>query len=144
MHIMLSKINPTPRTTNQTRLLIVDDVDRVREELRHWLDLVDEVQVVGEAPDGRTAIRQAEALHPEVVLMDLELPGLDGWQATREIKARRLAKRIIVLTIHGDPESKQRALRAGADAVLSKGIDFKQLLEFITNQTTSEDRKEAI
>jgi DNA-binding NarL/FixJ family response regulator len=136
-------MNLTPSTTHQVRLLIVDDVDRVREELHRWLDLVDEVQVVGEARDGMEALRQAEGLHPDVVLMDLELPVLDGWQATREIKARGLAERVVVLTIHVDPASRQRALQAGADAFLSKGKDFKVLRKIIINQGTFEDGKES-
>lgn len=141
---MRSNKNPSPGTTRQIRLLIVDDVDRVRQELRRWLDLVGEVQVVGEAPDGRAAIRQAEALHPEVVLMDLELPGLDGWQATHEIKSRRLAERVVVLTIHVDDESVEAAIRAGADAIVPKGTATQELLKAITGRLHQDGEEERV
>jgi DNA-binding NarL/FixJ family response regulator len=139
---MPSNRKPTPSSTHKVRLLIVDDVDRVREELRRWLDLIEEVQVVGEAPDGEAAICQAEALRPEVVLMDLELPGINGWQATREIKSRRLAERIVVLTIHADAESAEAALRAGADVIVPKGTSTQELLAAITGRTYPDPDKE--
>ena len=68
-------------------MLIVDDSPQVRQELRTLLPLAGDIEIVGEAADGREAIRLAEALRPEVVLMDLEMPVLDGYEATRQIKA---------------------------------------------------------
>jgi DNA-binding NarL/FixJ family response regulator len=124
------------------RLLIVDDVPQIREELRRLLELTDQVQVVGEAGDGREAIRQAETLRPDVVLMDLEMPLVDGWEATREIKSRQLAERVVVLTMHTDQESTQRAFQAGADAIVPKGAEFNDLLQTITHQPTEDNEKE--
>jgi DNA-binding NarL/FixJ family response regulator len=92
--------------------------------------LVD-VAVVGEAIDGWDAIRQAKALLPDLVLMDLEMPGLDGFEATRQIKALHLARRVIVLTIHGDEISQQKALEAGADVFIVKGADLRTILDQI-------------
>ena len=134
--------NPARRQSNRFRLLIVDDMPRVREELRRLLELTDRVQVVGEAGNGQEAIRQAETLRPDVVLMDLEMPLVDGWEATREIKSRQLAERVVVLTMHVDLESTQRAVQAGADAIVPKGAEFNDLLQPITHQPTEDNEKE--
>jgi DNA-binding NarL/FixJ family response regulator len=113
--------------------LIVDDMPHVREELRRLLQLSDVVEVVGEAANGQEAIHQAKALRPDVVLIDLKMPVLDGWEATSQIKQRCLAERIVVLSIHGDDESKQRALQAGADIFIHKGTDLNTLINAITS-----------
>lgn len=128
------KRNDSERRGEGIRLIIVDDTPQVREDLRRLLELTDQVKVVGEAKDGADAVRQVESLRPEVVLMDLEMPVLDGWEATRRIKARRLAERVVVLTIHVDQESTNRALRAGADAVLAKGADLEEVLAAISGR----------
>jgi len=116
------------------RLLIVDDSQHVREDLRRLLELTDQVKVVGEAKDGADALRQAESLRPETVLMGLEMPVLDGWEATRRIKARNLADRVVVLTIHVDQKSTDGALRAGADAILPKGAELEEILAAISGR----------
>jgi NarL family two-component system response regulator LiaR len=131
--------SPTPRSL---RLLIVDDKPHVREELSRLLQITGDVEIVGEAADGEEAIRQAEAIHPDVVLMDLEMPLLDGWEATRQIKVRQLAARVVALSIHVDQESTQRALQAGADAVLPKGVEFGSLLNAILAGGDSRSEKE--
>lgn len=110
------------------QILIVDDRAVVRKELRHLLELTGRVAVIGEAADGWEAVRQAKALAPDVVLMDLEMPGLDGFEAARQIKARRLARAVIIFTVYGDPASREKALAAGADAFVVKGADLKELL----------------
>jgi len=89
------------------RLLIVDDVTRVRQDLSSLLSLYCEVEIVGEAANGLEAIQQAEALQPHVILMDLEMPVLDGYQA------------------------RQRADRAGVDAFIVKGAPLESLVEAI-------------
>ena len=111
------------------RILIVDDRAVVRTELHHVLELLADVTVVGEAVDGWDALRQAEALKPDIVLMDLEMPGLDGFEATRQIKALHLAQRVIVLTVYGDAFSRQKAMEAGADAFIVKGTDLLTMLD---------------
>lgn len=110
------------------RILIVDDRAVVRNELRHVLDLTGVVLVAGEARDGWDALRQAAALKPDVVLMDLEMPGLDGFEATRQMKAQGLAQAVIVFTVYGDASHRQRAQEAGADAFIVKGTDLPTLL----------------
>lgn len=110
------------------QILIVDDRAVVRKELRHLLELTERVTVTGEAADGWEAVRQAAQLNPDIVLMDLEMPGLDGFEAARQIKARRLARTVIVFTVYGDANSRQKALAAGADAFVVKGTDLDELL----------------
>lgn len=113
------------------RVLIVDDVEQVREDLSTFLTLTGNIEVVGEAGNGLEAVRLVEALHPQVVLMDLEMPVLDGYEATRQIKRSQPACRIIILTIHGGEAEQKRAMQAGADDFISKGPSLKSLMEAI-------------
>jgi len=113
------------------RLLIVDDVTRVRQDLSSLLSLYCEVEIVGEAANGLEAIQQAEALQPHVILMDLEMPVLDGYQATQQIKAQHPSCKVIALTVHGYEEARQRADRAGVDAFIVKGAPLESLVEAI-------------
>ena len=112
-----------------TQILIVDDNAVVRKTLRNVLELTESVQVVGEAIDGWDAIRQAEALKPEIVLMDLEMPGLDGFEATRKIKELHLARAVIILTMYASKDNQEQSLEAGADAFIVKGTDLHTLLD---------------
>jgi DNA-binding NarL/FixJ family response regulator len=89
------------------------------------------VEVVGEAANGQEAIRQASLLKPDVVLMDLEMPILDGFQATTQIVQTKLTKRVVILSVHSEPEDVQRAMQAGADAFIQKGSPYSTLMEAI-------------
>jgi DNA-binding NarL/FixJ family response regulator len=113
------------------KILIVDDMDHVRQELRQLLELSDGIKVIGEAGDGQEAIEKAESLHPDVVIMDLEMPILDGIQATRQIKKRKLARRVVMLSVHSEPEEIERAMQAGTDAFIQKGSPYSTLIESI-------------
>ncbi len=81
------------------RDLVVDDTPHVHRELRALLQLTSGVEVVREAADGARAVAQAERLRPDVIVMDLEMPGMDGIATTREIKRRGLAERILILSL---------------------------------------------
>ena len=121
---------PSDPDTCRLRVLLVDDAARVRHELGQLLELTGTVQVVGEAGDGQEAIRLAADLAPDVIVMDLEMPGLDGFEATRRIKARPSAPRVVVLSVHtGDSE--QDAREAGADSFVVKGASYQILLNAI-------------
>jgi DNA-binding NarL/FixJ family response regulator len=113
------------------RLLIADDHAFTRHGLRALLDLEPGVEIVGEAQDGAAAVMLAAALHPDVVLMDLEMPRLGGLDATREITREHPATGVVVLTMHSDDASKEAATRAGARGYLLKGTDQTQLLAAI-------------
>ena len=118
--------------STRRRVLIVDDNPRVRQELHTLLPLAGDVEIVGEAADGAEAIRLAQALRPEVVLMDLEMPGLDGFEATRQIKAGAPFCRVVALTVHGYDAARQKAMQAGADVFLVKGTEVKSLVQAIS------------
>ena len=104
------------------RVLIVDDHAVVREGLRTFLELQDGIAVAGEAADGEQAIMQAEALAPDVVLMDLVMPRLDGVGAMRELRRRLPQTRVIVLTSFAEDERLLPAIHAGAAGYLLKNV----------------------
>ncbi len=109
------------------RVLIVDDHAVVREGLRTFLQLQDGIDVVGEAADGEQAVQQAAALAPDVVLMDLVMPRLDGVNAMRTLRAQAPASRVIVLTSFLDDERLMPAIEAGAAGYLLKDVEPSEL-----------------
>jgi DNA-binding NarL/FixJ family response regulator len=117
------------------RILIVDDMPQVRQELRLLLQISGELEVVGEAGNGQEAIEQAERLNPDVIIMDLEMPVLDGLLATQKIKQQNLAIRIVILSVHSAPADMKRAKQAGADAYVQKGSPYLTLIEAIHPST---------
>lgn len=114
-----------------TRLLIVDDMPQVRRELRTLLPLVDDIEIVGEAENGQSAIELAAALQPDAILMDVEMPIVDGISAARLIKQASPATRIIILSIHNDTAVRAQARSAGADDFVDKGAPLTALLQAI-------------
>jgi DNA-binding NarL/FixJ family response regulator len=109
------------------RVLVVDDHAVVREGLRTFLSLQDGMTVVGEAGDGREAVTVAERERPDVVLMDLVMPELDGVGAMRELRARVPGARVIVLTSFLDDDRLLPAIRAGAAGYLLKNVEPSEL-----------------
>jgi DNA-binding NarL/FixJ family response regulator len=108
-------------------VLIVDDHSVVREGLRTFLELQDGIEVAGEAADGEEAVREAERLRPDVVLMDLVMPRLDGVAAMRELRERAPATRVVVLTSFLDDDRLLPAIRAGAAGYLLKNVQPRVL-----------------
>nr|WP_329956317.1 response regulator transcription factor [Catenulispora pinistramenti] len=102
------------------RVVVADDQAAVRDGLVALLSVTPGVEVVGEAADGAAAVAAAETLRPDVVLMDLRMPGMDGVEATRQIGQSAPGVRIVVLTTHADDASILKALRAGATGYLTK------------------------
>jgi DNA-binding NarL/FixJ family response regulator len=115
-----------------TRVLIVDDVAQVRRDLSTTLPLAGEIEIVGEAANGSEAIRLTESLNPDVVLMDLEMPVMDGYEAARQIKSSHPACRVIALTVHDYPSARTKARESGADAFLVKGASVESIVQTIT------------
>jgi two-component system, NarL family, response regulator LiaR len=105
------------------RVLIVDDHAVVREGLRTFLELQDGIEVVGEAQDGEQALARVAELRPDVVVMDLVMPKLDGVGAMRELQRRARAPRVLVLTSFVDDERLMPAIEAGAAGYLLKNVD---------------------
>jgi NarL family two-component system response regulator LiaR len=113
------------------RVLIVDDHAIVRKGIRSLLAPKRDIHVVGEAEDGASAIARARALKPDVVLMDLVMPNVDGIEATREIVSRLPATRVLVLTSFADDAQVLPAIKAGALGYLLKTTGPEELLEAI-------------
>jgi two-component system, NarL family, response regulator LiaR len=104
------------------RVLIVDDHGMVREGLRAYLELESDIQVVGEARDGQEGVHRAQELQPDVVLMDLVMPKMDGVDATSRIKQQRPQTHVIILTSFLDDERVVPAIKAGATSYLLKDV----------------------
>ena len=113
--------------TEAIRVLVVDDHAVVREGLRTFLELQEGITVVGEGADGKEAVAQAARVHPDVILMDLVMPGLDGLGAMRSIRASDPGVRVIVLTSFLDDAMLLPALRAGAAGYLLKNAQPQEI-----------------
>src|SRR5260221_770878 len=113
------------------RVLIVDDHGIVREGLRAYLELEPDIQVVGEARDGQEGVRRAQELLPDVVLMDLVMPTMDGVDATTRIKQSRPETHVIILTSFLDDERVVPAIKAGATSYLLKDVAASDLARAI-------------
>ncbi|MFC4072758.1 response regulator [Actinoplanes subglobosus] len=112
------------------RVLVADDHAAIRAGMRLMLEQAEDIEVVGEAADGAVAVRQASALRPDVVLMDIRMPGTDGIQATREITAAGLAD-VLILTTFDLDDYLFGALRAGAAGFLLKSVEPSALVEAV-------------
>lgn len=112
------------------RILLCDDHQILREGIRRGLEGAGE-DVVGEASNGEEAVELVRRTQPDVVLMDLSMPVLDGIAATKRIMAERPETRVVVLSMHDDAMRTGQALRAGAVGYLTKGTSFKQVLDTV-------------
>ena len=119
-------------------VLIADDHPFVRHGLRTYLETLDDLEVVGEASDGAEAVELAGRLLPDVVLMDLVMPELDGVEATRAIRAASPATKVIVLTSFDDDEKVFPAIRAGAAGYLLKDVRPAELAEAVRKASRGE------
>jgi DNA-binding NarL/FixJ family response regulator len=117
--------------SDQIRVLIADDQQLVREGLHLLLDLLPDIGVAGEASDGAAAVEQAQKLKPDVILMDVQMPKLDGVTATRQIQETCPEIKIIILTTFDDDEYIFEGLRAGAVGYLLKDVPSERLAEAI-------------
>jgi DNA-binding NarL/FixJ family response regulator len=114
-------------TPGPIRVLIADDQRVVRDGLSMLVGLIDGVEVVGAASDGAEALQLAEAHHPDVVLMDLRMPGVDGIAATTDLRERVPAARVLVLTTYAEQDAIVPALQAGARGYLTKDASAEQI-----------------
>ncbi|HST16674.1 MAG TPA: response regulator transcription factor [Gaiellaceae bacterium] len=119
-------------------VLIVDDQALVRSGFRLILDAQDDMEVVGEAADGRAAIEEAARLHPDVVLMDVRMPEVDGIAATRTIVGERPLARVLVLTTFDEDRIVYDAMKAGASGFLLKSAPPAQFVEAVRTVASGE------
>lgn len=112
------------------KVLIVDDHQVVREGLRRILELDKQIQVIGEARSGEEAVVKTSALAPDVVVMDLKMPGMDGITATQEIKTKKPDTNVLILTLYAEDFVKQ-AVEAGASGYILKDSDTEQITKAV-------------
>jgi DNA-binding NarL/FixJ family response regulator len=112
-------------------VLIVDDLPVVREALRWLIEDEADLTVVGEAGTGLEAVDRVAHLAPQVVILDVELPDIDGFAVARRLKALPNPPAIVFLTVHGDVSTRQQALEAGADGFAEKGRGWLTLVDQI-------------
>jgi len=124
--IIIPVIEPNP-----IRVLIVDDYEMVRSGLATFLEAFDDLELVGEAANGTEAVRLCATVRPNVILMDLVMPEMDGIAATRAIRQAYPAVQVIALTSFGDQDLVQRALQAGAVSYLFKNASIDVLANAI-------------
>jgi DNA-binding NarL/FixJ family response regulator len=110
------------------RVLLVDDAAAVREGLRWLLENEPELAVIGEAATGLEAVQQTAVLQPDVVILDIEMPAMNGFEVSRALKALPAPPRIFFLSVHTDPAVRAQALAAGADGFIEKSAGAMALL----------------
>ncbi len=118
---------------NKLRILLAEDHTILREGLRALLSADSHFEIIGEAQDGREALRWVEKLNPDLILMDLSMPRMSGMEAIREIKKRHPATKIIALTVHKTEEYLLTTLQAGADGYVLKDATHGELVIAIKN-----------
>ncbi|MCA8956898.1 MAG: response regulator transcription factor [Planctomycetes bacterium] len=116
----------------KTSILLADDHQIIRDGLRSLLEASGDCEVVGEATDGRTAVKLVKKLQPELVIMDIGMPDLNGVEATLQIRREHPSTRVIALSMHSDASYVGRMLKAGASAYLLKESAFEELAVAIT------------
>jgi DNA-binding NarL/FixJ family response regulator len=130
------------RVERRVRILIADDRPTTRQGLRALLALLPQVEVIGEAADGRESVALVAECRPDVVLMDMQMPVMDGVEATRRIKEQWPTVRIVALTIHA--KYRAEALAAGVDVFLLKDGNADMLLGAILGQVESLPSQSAV
>ena len=117
----------------RSRLLIVDDHDLVRESTQLMLEGAPELEVVGEAVNGRHVLELCRQLHPDLVLMDVRMPEMDGLSATRAIKEEMPSISVLMVSAFDSEDYRREAASAGAAGYILKDADREQLLEMVRN-----------
>ena len=117
----------------QIQVLLVDDSAEFLDSIARFLGLGAALQIVGVATSGSAAIEQAAALKPDLVLMDLAMPGMNGLEATRQLKAAAAPPRVVIMTLHDNVEYREAARAAAADGFISKSAIRSQLFPMIAN-----------
>lgn len=128
---------------NKYRVLIVDDVAETRENVRKLLQFEADVEVVGVARTGREAIEMGQELEPDVILMDINMPDMDGIAATEAIRQKKPFVQVVILSVQGDPNYMRRAMLAGARDFLTKPPMGDELISAIRRAGTMAHQEKA-
>ena len=123
---------------SKVKVLIVDDHAILRMGLASLLGTKKDIEVVGDAADGPTAIRKAVRLRPDVIIMDLLMPGMDGVETTRRLLAEMPDARVLILTTFGTADGIAHALEAGARGAVMKNVDFSELVAAVHSVAAGE------
>ncbi len=107
-------------TTNRIRTLVVDDSPNARHAICYFLETQDKIEIVGIASDGRQAIDQVEALRPDLVLMDMQMPEMNGLEATSQLRKRFPDIKVVIVTLYDSPESRTACRDSGAHGFVAK------------------------
>lgn len=118
-------------TKTKVRILLADDHQVLRSGLRALLNMEPDFEVVGEASTGREAVKLAETLRPDVIVMDISMPEMDGLKAAEEIHNSGLQARIVILTVHADEDYLFQTLKAGASGYVHKSSADRELIDAI-------------
>ena len=124
---------------NKTTVLIIDDHAILRMGLASLLNAKSGIEVVGDAANGKTGIQKALKLRPDVVIMDLMMPGMDGTETTRQLLARAPDSKVLILTTFGTSDGITHALEAGAKGAIMKNCDFSELVTAIRTVAKGEE-----
>lgn len=114
-------------------VLIVDDNPALRQSIRKLVERNPEYEISGEAENGLVAIQKVEEFRPDIVLLDLQMPVMDGLQAAKEIKVLAPTTKILMFTMHDSEQIREFAMSAGVDGVVSKSIGSNELITFLRN-----------
>ncbi|HET59685.1 MAG TPA: response regulator transcription factor, partial [Chloroflexi bacterium] len=113
------------------RVLLVDDIPETVNNIKRMLQFDPIIEIVGQATDGRDALQKVKELDPDVVLMDINMPDMDGITATQHIRQRYIYTQVVILSVQNDPNYMRRAMRAGAHDFLSKPPMMDELTSVI-------------
>lgn len=122
-----------------TKILIVDDHEVVRDGLKNILTSLDNITIAGEAGNGDEAVKMYSTLKPDLVIMDISMPGMNGIEATRIIKEKDPDARILILTMHDNQEYLNQIIRSGAKGFILKNTDKEELLEAVKTVSAGEN-----
>ena len=127
----MQSLNENPALPSLARVIVVDDHDLLRASLRSMLECEGDLQIVGEAKDGQEAIELCRLHRPDLVLMDVRMPRVDGFEATRRIKEEVGTTKVLIMSAYNNHEYVSEAIRAGAEGYVLKLASLKDLHEAV-------------
>ena len=136
----MQSLNENPAPPSIARVIVVDDHDLLRESLRSMLECEQDLQIVAEAKDGQEAIELCRLHRPDLVLMDVRMPRVDGFEATRRIKEELGTTKVLIMSASNGGEYVSKAIRAGAEGYVSKDASIEEWQEAVREVLCGEFR----